>query len=50
MRYIIINLYFPADLKSKNLYYVNLIKARAHAELINLIDSEGTSYVSKSEQ
>lgn len=47
---ILINLYFLTDLKSKQLYYVNLMKARAHAELINVIDSEGVGYTSKSEQ
>lgn len=50
MRYILINLYFPTDLKFKNLHYVNLMKARTHAELINLIDSDKIVYVSKSEE
>jgi len=50
IHYILIYLFFPTDLKSKNLSYVNLMKAKAHAELINLIDSEGMGYALKSEQ
>lgn len=47
LHYILINLYFPTDLKFKNLHYVNLMKARTHAELI---DSEGLGYVSEQRQ
>ena len=46
MHYILIDLYFPTDLKSENLHYVILMKARTHAEH----DSEGMGYTSKSEQ
>lgn len=47
--YILIDLYFPIDLKSKNLHYINFLKARTHTELINHIFSQKVDYTSKAE-
>lgn len=47
MHHILIDL---AYLKCKNLHYVNLMKVKGHAELINFIDPEGMGYTPKSKQ